>query len=141
MKVSFDIDQEAIAKICRSEVKLAAEVLAKKAIASENLTFEIKAALSVSIKQIIEEQLALSDSALCRYINSAIEKYVPEYISNYLSNTKSLMLADITKEVVYSEKQTILDSITERATAELVRKGLGKVVANCMAVITGEEEA
>ena len=140
MKVSFDIDQEAIAKICRSEVKLAAEVLAKKAIASENLNFEIKAALSTSIKQIIEDQLALSDSALCRYINSAIEKCVPEYISKYLSNTKSLMLADITKEVVYSEKQTILDSVTERATAELVRRGLSKVVTNCMAIITEEEE-
>ena len=138
MEIRFNLDDKEISKICKSEVELAASVVVRKMITNEQF---FKNALTEGVKNIIKEELTeVSESDLRNIINAAIQKYTPEYINTYFNSTLSYMLADITKEVVYSEKQAIIDAVIKRASSEIYKRGLGKFFGEFTKIMNTEEE-
>lgn len=72
-------------------------------------------------------QINLDDGAIIEQINNILDTVLMKQINNKYSNTGHIIAAAV-KDLVYSNKDEIIDKVVDRATKEIVRKGLSKLL-------------
>ncbi len=78
-----------------------------------------------------EIKIMLDESAIRQYAEETIAKnIVSQYTAEYRDAKFGIRKAveQAVKELVYSRKDEIIEKCTARASAELVRKGIGKLM-------------
>jgi len=77
----------------------------------------------------MEVKVDIDDNELREVVTSMIAKQLTASWSTERQVLKRTV-ADAVKEVVYSEKEFIINMVVERATREIVKKGLPKLLEN-----------
>lgn len=72
-------------------------------------------------------QIKLDDNAIIEQINGILNTIIREQINYKCSGTEPVIAAAV-KDLVYSHKDEIIDKVVDRATKEIVRKGLPKLM-------------
>ena len=72
-------------------------------------------------------QINLDDGAIIEQINNILNTVLMEQMNHKYSNTGHIIAAAV-KDLVYSNKDEIIDKVVDRATREIVRKGLPKLL-------------
>ena len=72
-------------------------------------------------------QINLDDGAIIEQINNILDTVLMEQMNHKYSNTGHI-IADAVKDLVYSNKDEIIDKVVDRATKEIVRKGLPRLL-------------
>ena len=72
-------------------------------------------------------QINLDDGAIIEQINNILDTVLMKQINNKYSNTGHIIAAAV-KDLVYSHKDEIIDKVVDRATKEIVRKGLSRLL-------------
>lgn len=72
-------------------------------------------------------QITLDDKAIVEQINGILNEIVLREINNKYSVSGHEVSA-LVKEIVYSRKEEIIEKVVDRATKEIVRKGLPKLL-------------
>jgi hypothetical protein len=71
--------------------------------------------------------LEIDDDKLLGYVNGIVDTVCKEQL-RYKCSDIDEMIALMTKEVVYSHKEEIIERVVERATKEIVKKGIPKLL-------------
>ena len=77
----------------------------------------------------MEVKVDIDDNELREVVTSMIAKQLTASWSTERQVLKRTV-SDAVKEVVYSEKEFIINMVVERATREIVKKGLPKLLEN-----------
>ena len=77
----------------------------------------------------MEVKVDIDDNELREVVTNMIAKQLTASWSTERQVLKRTV-ADAVKEVVYSEKEFIINMVVERATREIVKKGLPKLLEN-----------
>ena len=72
-------------------------------------------------------QINLDDNAIVEQINSILDTIFQRQLNNKYSDTGHIIAAAV-KDLVYSNKDEIIDKVVDRATKEIVRKGLPRLL-------------
>lgn len=72
-------------------------------------------------------QINLDDGAIIEQINNILDTALMKQINYKCSNTGHIIAVAV-KDLVYSHKDEIIDKVVDRATKEIVRKGLPKLL-------------
>lgn len=72
-------------------------------------------------------QIELDDKALAEQINSILNRVLTNELANKYSGTGREISAAV-KELIYSHKEEIIERVVEKASRELVKKGLPKLI-------------
>lgn len=72
-------------------------------------------------------QINLDDGAIIEQINNILDTVLMKQINNKYSNTGHIIAAAV-KDLVYSHKDEIIEKVVDRATKEIVRKGLSRLL-------------
>ena len=72
-------------------------------------------------------QINLDEGAIIEHINNILNTVLMEQMNYKYSNTGHIIAAAV-KDLVYSHKDEIIDKVVDRATKEIVRKGLPKLL-------------
>ena len=72
-------------------------------------------------------QINLDDGAIIEQINNILDTVLMEQMNHKYSNTGHIISAAV-KDLVYSNKDEIIDKVVDRATKEIVRKGLSRLL-------------
>ena len=72
-------------------------------------------------------QINLDDGAIIEQINNILDTVLMEQMNHKYSNTGHIIAAAV-KDLVYSNKDEIIDKVVDRAVKEIVRKGLPKLL-------------
>lgn len=72
-------------------------------------------------------QINLDDGAIIEQINNILETILIKQMNYKYSNTGHIIAAAV-KDLVYSHKDEIIDKVVDRATKEIVRKGLPRLL-------------
>lgn len=72
-------------------------------------------------------EISLDDSAIVEQINNILDTIFRRQLNNKYSDTGYIIAAAV-KDLVYSHKDEIIDKVVERATKEIVKKGLPKLM-------------
>ena len=72
-------------------------------------------------------QINLDDGAIIEQINNILDTVLKEQMNHKYSNTGHIIAAAV-KDLVYSNKDEIIDKVVDRATKEIVRKGLPRLL-------------
>ena len=71
--------------------------------------------------------MEIDDEAITEKVNLIINQVLNRELAYNYSPTGHA-IAEMTKEVVYAHKDEIIEKVVERATKEIVRKGLPKLL-------------
>lgn len=71
--------------------------------------------------------ITIDDSKITEQINGIINTIFNREIQSTYGDT-AREISQAVKDIVYSHKDEIIDKVVERATAEIVRKGLPKLL-------------
>lgn len=74
-------------------------------------------------------EVEIDEMKFIEYANDIINKVINRELNNRYSNgdtQKEISLA--VKDIIYSRKDEIIEKVIERATTEIVRKGLPKLI-------------
>ena len=72
-------------------------------------------------------QISIDDDVIIEQINNILNKVLMEQMNHKYSNTGHIIAAAV-KDLVYANKDEIIDKVVDRATKEIVRKGLPKLL-------------
>ena len=72
-------------------------------------------------------QINLDDNAIVEQINNILDTIFQRQLNNKCSDTGHIIAAAV-KDLVYSHKDEIIDKVVDRATKEIVRKGLPRLL-------------
>lgn len=72
-------------------------------------------------------QISIDDNAIVEQINNILNTIFQRQLNNKYSDTGRIIAAAV-KDLVYSNKDEIIDKVVERATKEIVKKGLPKLM-------------
>ena len=72
-------------------------------------------------------QISVDDNAIVEQINNILNTIFQRQLNNKYSDTGHIIAAAV-KDLVYSNKDEIIDKVVERATKEIVKKGLPKLM-------------
>ena len=72
-------------------------------------------------------QINLDDGAIIEQINNILDTVLMEQMNHKYSNTGHIIAAAV-KDLVYSNKDEIIDKVVDRAAKEIVRKGLTRLL-------------
>ena len=72
-------------------------------------------------------QINLDDGAIIEQINNILDTVLMEQMNHKYSNTGHIIAAAV-KDLIYSRKDEIIDKVVDRATKEIVRKGLPRLL-------------
>ena len=72
-------------------------------------------------------QISIDDNAIVEQINNILNTVLQRQLNNKYSDTGYVIAAAV-KDLVYSHKDEIIDKVVERATKEIVKKGLPKLM-------------
>lgn len=72
-------------------------------------------------------QIEIDDNAIIEQINNILNKIVQQELSYKYSCTGDAIACAV-KDIVYSRKDEIIEKVVDRATKEIVRKGLPKLL-------------
>lgn len=72
-------------------------------------------------------QINLDDNAIVEQINNILDAIFQRQLNNKYSDTGHIIAAAV-KDLVYSHKDEIIDKVVDRATKEIVRKGLPRLL-------------
>lgn len=72
-------------------------------------------------------QISIDDNAIVEQINNILNTIFQRQLNNKYSDTGHIIAAAV-KDLVYSNKDEIIDKVVERATKEIVKKGLPKLM-------------
>lgn len=72
-------------------------------------------------------EISLDDNAIVEKINNILDTIFRRQLNNKYSDTGHIIAAAV-KDLVYSHKDEIIDKVVERATKEIVKKGLPKLM-------------
>ena len=72
-------------------------------------------------------QINLDDNAIVEQINNILDAIFQRQLNNKYSDTGYIIAAAV-KDLVYSNKDEIIDKVVDRATKEIVRKGLPRLL-------------
>ena len=72
-------------------------------------------------------QISIDDDAITEQINKIIDSVFRQQMNFKYSDTGHIIAAAV-KDLVYSHKDEIIDKVVDRATKEIVRKGLPKLL-------------
>ena len=72
-------------------------------------------------------QISIDDNAIVEQINNILNTVLQSQLKNKYSDTGDVIAAAV-KDLVYSHKDKIIDNVVDRATKEIVRKGLPKLM-------------
>ena len=72
-------------------------------------------------------QINLDDNAIVEQINNILDTIFQRQLNNKYSDTGYIIAAAV-KDLVYSHKDEIIDKVVDRATKEIVRKGLPRLL-------------
>ena len=72
-------------------------------------------------------EIHINDEAVKEQISKILNNLIIEEIDARCSNT-AYVIRDAVKDLVYSHKDEIIDKVVDRATREIVKKGLPKLL-------------
>ncbi|MGN0548052.1 MAG: hypothetical protein ACI4IM_00470 [Acutalibacteraceae bacterium] len=72
-------------------------------------------------------QININDNAITEQINSILNTIFKQELNSKYSGTGDI-IASAVKDLIYSHKDEIIDKVVDRATKEIVRKGLPKLL-------------
>ena len=72
-------------------------------------------------------KISIDDNAIVEQINNILNTVLQSQLNNKYSDTGDVIAAAV-KDLVYSHKDEIIDKVVDRATKEIVRKGLPKLM-------------
>ena len=72
-------------------------------------------------------QISIDDDAITEQINKIIDSVFRQQMNFKYSDTGHIIAAAV-KDLVYSHKDEIIDKVVDRATKEIVRKGLPRLL-------------
>ena len=72
-------------------------------------------------------QINLDDNAIVEQINKILDSVFRQQMNFKYSDTGHIIAAAV-KDLVYSHKDEIIDKVVDRATKEIVRKGLPRLL-------------
>ena len=72
-------------------------------------------------------QINLDDNAIVEQINNILDSVFRQQMNFKYSDTGHIIAAAV-KDLVYSHKDEIIDKVVDRATKEIVRKGLPRLL-------------
>ena len=72
-------------------------------------------------------QISIDDDVIIEQINNILNTVLMEQMNHKYSNTGHIIAAAV-KDLVYSNKDEIIDKVVDRATKEIVRKGLSRLL-------------
>lgn len=72
-------------------------------------------------------QIDIDDKAVTEQINRILDTIINREINNRYSTT-SREISVVVKDVVYSHKDEIIEKVVDRATREIIKKGLPKLL-------------
>ena len=72
-------------------------------------------------------QISIDDDAITEQINKIIDSVFRQQMNFKYSDTGHIIAAAV-KDLVYSHKDEIIDKVVDRATKEIVRKGLSRLL-------------
>lgn len=68
-------------------------------------------------------QINIDDNAIKEQMNSILDIIFKQELNSKYSGTGDI-IAGVVKDLIYSHKDEIIDKVVDRATKEIVRKGL-----------------
>ena len=72
-------------------------------------------------------QINLDDNAIVEQINNILDSVFRQQMNFKYSDTGHIIAAAV-KDLVYSHKDEIIDKVVDRATKEIVKKGLPRLL-------------
>ena len=72
-------------------------------------------------------KISIDDNAIVEQINNILNTILQSQLNNKYSDTGRVIAAAV-KDLVYSHKDETIDKVIDRATKEIVRKGLPKLI-------------
>ena len=72
-------------------------------------------------------QINIDDNALIEQVNGILNTIFNRELNSKYSGTGDI-IAGAVKDLIYSHKDEIIDKVVDRATKEIVRKGLPKLL-------------
>ena len=72
-------------------------------------------------------QIKIDDDAIIEQINSILDTILKQEMNRKYSGTGDVIACAV-KELVYSQKDEIIEKVVDRATKEIVKKGLPKLL-------------
>ena len=72
-------------------------------------------------------QISIDDDAITEQINKIIDSVFRQQMNFKYSDTGHIIAAAV-KDLVYSHKDEIIEKVVDRATKEIVRKGLPRLL-------------
>ena len=72
-------------------------------------------------------EISIDDNAIVEQINNILNTIFRSQLNHKCSDTEHIIAAAV-KDLVYSHKDEIIDKVVERATKEIVKKGLPKLM-------------
>lgn len=78
-------------------------------------------------------QIELDDEKIIEQINNILNTIVQYELQNKYSKVNRDTIPEAVKEIVYSKKDEIINEVIDRATKEIVRKGLPKLLERGLA--------
>lgn len=71
--------------------------------------------------------IELNDKELRKQMGNILDRVLKDELQDRCSNTRNVM-DEFVKEVIYDHKDEIIEKIIDRATTEMVKKGLPKLL-------------
>ena len=72
-------------------------------------------------------QINIDDNAIVDQINNILNTILQRQLNNNYSDTGRIVASSV-KDLIYSRKDEIIDKVVDRATKEIVRKGLSRLL-------------
>ena len=72
-------------------------------------------------------KISIDDNAIVEQINNILDSVFRQQMNFKYSDTGHIIAAAV-KDLVYSHKNEIIDKVVDRATKEIVRKGLPRLL-------------
>lgn len=71
--------------------------------------------------------IQIDDKVLCDQVNKILDRIIGNELCDRCSNSREAIALAI-KDLIYSRKDEIIDRIIDKATTELVKKGLPRLL-------------
>ena len=72
-------------------------------------------------------QINIDDNAIGDQINNILNTILQRQLNNNYSDTGRIVASSV-KDLIYSRKDEIIDTVVDRATREIVKKGLPRLL-------------
>lgn len=72
-------------------------------------------------------QINIDDNAIVDQINNILNTILQRQLNNNYSDTGRIVASSV-KDLIYSRKDEIIDKVVDRATKEIVKKGLPRLL-------------